>query len=164
MKTIPLTRGMVTVVDDEDYQFLSQWKWTAFNCGGAFYAARRPRVGRSQLMIYMHRVLAGATEGQRVDHKDRFTLNNQKHNLRFADACQNGANAKIRKANTSGFKGVSQRPNGKWKAQVGYHVKGRSLGNFLTREEAAAAYDRKAVELYGDYALTNAQLGLLPRN
>ena len=159
MKTIQLTRGMVTVVDDEDFEFLSQWKWHAGCCGGLFYARRDVKVGEKRHVIYMHRVLIGAVEGQGVDHKDRSTLNNQKSNLRFANQTSNNANTRLRKNNTSGFKGVVwHKASKRWIANVTAKGKRIHVGLFDSPKQAADAYDEAAKKHFEDFAATNASL------
>jgi hypothetical protein len=160
MKAIPITRGLVALVDDEDFEFLNQWKWHAVSSKGSFYAGRTVQINNVGYLILMHRVLKGAVEGQGVDHRDRSTLNNQKLNLRFASQTQNNANKSVGKKNTSGFKGVYTLPNGKWAAQCG-KSRPKYLGTFETAEDAAVDYDTAAEVAFGDFSATNRRLGLL---
>jgi hypothetical protein len=154
MREIPLTKGLVTQVDDEDYPELSKYKWhAAWDATTQSYRAQR--VSNHQT-IRMHRVITKALPGQMVDHWDHDTLNNQRFNLRACSNAQNTANGKIRSNNTSGFKGVSWHKHiKKWSAQI--RVAGRliPLGYFTDPVEAARNYDAKAVELFGDFAYTN---------
>lgn len=159
---IPLTRGMVAVVSDEDYEFINQWKWCVHCCGGFFYAARNVRVNGRGKTLHMHRVLSGALPGQQVDHADRCTLNNQRSNLRICESSQNHANSGKSKGKTSKFKGVCwDRTKGKWKAATKKNGKSEFLGRFNSQEEAARAYDLVHQGRFGDFALTNEKLGLL---
>ena len=84
MKQIPLTQGKFTLVDDEDYDFLMQWKWCALKCGSNFYAVRpETRTDNPKRKhIRMNRVLANTPDDLVCDHIDRDSLNNQKINLR----------------------------------------------------------------------------------
>ena len=157
MKTIPLTRGMVALVDDCDFEFLNQWKWMASCCRGVFYARRFIWVNRKNKGIFMHRLIAGAAPGQTVDHEDHCTLNNQRCNLRLCSITQNNGNQILRKTSTSVFKGVYHHSQGKWAATI----KTKFLGLFETPALAAARYDQAAIETFGEFALTNKALGLL---
>src|ERR1035437_2353458 len=101
MKTIPLTQGQVALVDDSDFEELTKYRWYARrNKNGAFYAARSCPVPRGR-KLYMHRaLLLGVPE---VDHVNRNTLDNQRHNLRPATHSQNLHNIERPRDNTSGF-------------------------------------------------------------
>ena len=79
MKEIPLTQGKVALVDDEDFEWLSQWKW---HCHGDS-ARRKGRVadGCPRQDIFMHTQILGLPRGTRFRHKDGNGLNNQRHNL-----------------------------------------------------------------------------------
>ena len=156
MKQIPLTRGKVALVDDEDFIFLSQWKWHAHYSRGLWYARRFE--GDKSLM--MHRVLLAATGKVFGDHRDGDGLNNQKFNLRPATRSQNMANRKLHSNNPSGFKGVRRHKRG-WQARLRHNSKEVHLGYFVDRITAARAYDKAAVELFGEFAKTNEMLGLL---
>jgi hypothetical protein len=101
----------------------------------------------------MHREILGASKGIEVDHRDRDTLNNRRHNLRLATHSQNQQNAYLQSNNTSGFKGVSFRPsNGKWRVRIGVAGKRMHLGSYGTREEAYAVYCDAAKRHHGDFA------------
>lgn len=154
-----LTRGQVTLVDDEDYEWLNQWKWYAHKGGsGKWYAVRweQDESTKDRITVRMHRVIIGAKKGEGADHKDRNSLDNQRHNLRFCTRAQNNQNAALRKDSTSGYKGVSfYELTRRWKATIGYNNKLIHLGYYDTSEEAARVYDAKAVELFGEFAKPN---------
>lgn len=87
-----------------------------------------------------------------IDHKDGNRLNNRLDNLRLATPGQNTFNSKVPSHNKSGFKGVCWiKKSSKWKAAIGFQGKQHTVGLFNTKEEAAAAYAAKAIELYGEF-------------
>lgn len=152
MKEIPLTHGYMALVDDEDYERLAAFRWGVLaRAGYTAYAIRH--VGRYP--VYMHRDVIGAPLGVGVDHIDGDGLNNRRANLRLANHAQNGANAKV-KTRTSQFKGVYlDRRQGKWRAQIREDGGSRALGSFASEEDAARAYDRAAVRVFGVFARLN---------
>ncbi len=162
MKTIQLTRGCTAIVDDADYPFISKFRWRAMKRTDTFYAVSS--FVRPGQMVYMHRLLMGASAGVEIDHWDGDGLNNQRHNLRFADRVKQGGNTRLYRTNVSGFKGVrwtnrcKSRP---WLGQITFQQKNKWLGYFSTPREAAIAYDKAALERFGEFARTNAILGLL---
>lgn len=163
MKTIPLTQGKVAIVDDEDYDRLCQFKWHALKRkrGLAWYAARggprSPGDRNSGRLIYMHRVIVGAAEGEMVDHKDRDGLNNRRENLRPASRLDNARNAiKVRIKKTSRFRGVSfYKKTKRWKAQINLKSGKKSIGYFTDERAAAEAYDAVALANFGEFAVLN---------
>ena len=151
MKQIPLTQGMFALVDDEDFEYLNQWKWCVEKQRNKYYAARR---GESGQHLYMHRVIL--SDKTQIDHEDGNGLNNQKYNLREATYKENGSNRAKQKNNTSGFKGVfSHRNTKKWRAQIVVNKKAIHLGYFTTAEEAAIAYNEAAIKYHGSFAKLN---------
>jgi hypothetical protein len=150
MKQIPLTQGLFAAVDDDDFEWLSQWKWSVNRCAGDLvYAARRN--GRKHEK--MHRLIMGFPSLD-VDHKDGNGLNNQRDNLRIGTRSQNAVNRGPDQRNSSGFKGVSL-DHGRWRARIRIGRVLVSLGHYGTAEEAARAYDTAAIEHFGDFAYLN---------
>ena len=99
MKKIPLTKGKFALVDDEDFERLSQFKWHY----GKGYAARKT----NEDYIYMHKEILGIGKKQEGDHKNGDKLNNQRANLRTCTHAQNMFNRRTQKNNVSGVSGVS---------------------------------------------------------
>lgn len=156
MKTIPLTRGLVARVDDEDYdQLVAMGKWCAAVSGRNFYAvraARRADGGRTT--VSMHSFLTGWAL---TDHADGDGLNNQRANLRPADKSKNACNSRRRSDNTSGYRGVTYRKDtGRWMAQIWVDGQRIGLGCFASREAAASAYDSAARLYHEEFATLNA--------
>jgi hypothetical protein len=147
---IPLTRGAVAIVDREDYEELSRYKWFLRTIRGHSYAARRSK-GKT---ILMHRVLMQPPAGMVVDHIDGNGLNNRRSNLRVCTQGQNGCNSRPRR-NRTGFRGVQERGPGKYGAGVKYKGKRYWAGVYDDPIEAAKARDNLARQLHGPYAWLN---------
>lgn len=154
MKTIPLTKGYEAIVDDEDYEFLMQWKWTAvIDRSGRVYATRHARKheGNSSSRR-MHRVICATRDGMETDHKNGNTLDNRRDNLREATRIQNMRNRALHKNNTSGHKGVGWHSKiGKWQARISVNKRRINLGFFIEKEDAAAAYMSRAAIEFGEF-------------
>lgn len=155
MKEIPLTKGKIAFVDDDDYAMVSQLKWRAQLDRGNWYAISGMGLNR---VHFMHRFILGMSDKSiQVDHRDRNGLNNQKANLRPCTAQQNQANSKKPVTGvTSKYKGVSWHSKArKWYAHIMISHKRKHLGSFDSEIEAAKAYDAAAVARYGDFANAN---------
>jgi hypothetical protein len=150
MKKIKLTQGKFALVDDDDFDYLNQWKWYAHKNGYVFYAGRALG-GKS---IKMHRTILNNPVGMEVDHRNGNGLDNQRKNLRVATRTQNHANVAKLKNNTSGFKGVSyNKASKKFHAYIRTGGKNsKTIGYFETAEEASFAYKKAAVEIFGEFA------------
>jgi AP2 domain-containing protein len=156
MKEIPLTQGKVALVDDDDYEAVSQFKWCAMKDGRCFYAARGV-VGKNGRWTVqpLHRFLLPGVP--RIDHRDGDGLNNQRENLRPATAVENNRAQKRKQVGTSSqFRGVFRRSDGKrWRAQITVEGKKLSLGHFYYETDAARAYDTAARKYFGEFAAPN---------
>ena len=161
MKIIRLSKGHHAIVDDSDYEFLNQWKWSACKSWWTetVYAARKPFGGKNGKSIYMHRLIMGEPQGLEVDHKDRNGLNNQRTNLRIAEKFQNRSNQGLSKMSVSRAKGVRQKGRS-WEAHISVGDKYVYLGIFKTFQDALDAYDRAAISNRGEFAVTNKELGI----
>lgn len=159
MKQIPLTKGQFALVDNEDYEFLMQWKWQASfdKKSNQFYAVTTKRSRIFNATIRMNRFIMSATDNKIfVDHIDRNTLNNQRSNLRIATHSQNGANRKSHKNSSSKYLGVSwKKDQNKWAATIQKDRNSYRLGVFSGEADAAKAYDNAAVKLHGEFANLN---------
>jgi hypothetical protein len=161
MKKIPLTQGKFALVDDGDYEYLSQFKWYYHKGKTNRYGyARRTRTavvrGESKrVSVLMHREICGYG----VDHRDGDGINNQRYNLRKSTKSQNSRNTQkmVRKAGTSSkYKGVSKRAkSNKWRARISIRGKDTLIGEYLKEKQAALAYNREAKKHYGEYARLN---------
>ena len=156
MKNIPLTQGQFALVDDEDFEWLSQWKWQAQKARKTFYAKRDSWSGGIKTTVFMHRVIEGTSHSLDTDHRDGNGLNNQKSNLRSCTGQQNRCNRGVQKNNTSGYKGVSWKSSrGKWEVKISSNRKEIFIGRFTDIVDAARAYDEAARKLHGEFANLN---------
>lgn len=163
MKEIKLSQGFIAYVDDEDYEYLNQFKWHVIKKGNTYYARRYGgRFNGKDVKVFMHREIMKPASDMEVDHIDRNGWNNLKINLRICTHRQNIMNKCA--VGRSKYKGVwfnSSTVKGKKYEYIRallringirYHI-----GNFQTEIEAARAYDQKAREICGDFANLNFQ-------
>lgn len=153
MKNIPIVNSeKFAIVDDEDYAELSKFTW--FLKKG--YASRSLALGyeagkKKVKTLSMSRVITEAKDGEMVDHANRNPLDNRRSNLRIATPSQSASNRVHAKKNE--YRGVKKEGE-QWIASVCKdYVRWRE--KYPTMEEAARAYDRKARELHGKFAILN---------
>jgi len=158
MKKIELTQGKVALVDDEDFEMLSQYKWHYVKPG---YAARSQYCGggRSSHKVKvtpMHREIMDSPDGKMIDHKNHDGLDNRKSNLRICTRTENRRNSVRHKNNKSGYKGVWQEGK-KFRSAIWIkdEKRNRNLGTFETAIQAAKAYNKHAKAVFGEFAFLN---------
>jgi hypothetical protein len=138
-----------TAIDTEDLERCLSYRWS-LTCKEHYVYNRQ--VG------FLHNFILGRKPSSMFilpDHKDGNTLNNTKQNLQVVSSSQNQMKKKLPKHNTSGYRGVYfHKLRHKWKAQIGNGCR-IHIGYFDIKEEAALAYNIKAKELFGEFAVLN---------
>jgi hypothetical protein len=156
MKKIPLNgkygKGEFALVDDEDYEELMQHRWLGTKKG---YAVSFKSKRNKNTATYIHRLIMNAPKHLVVDHINHDKLDNRRSNLRICTNGQNRANTK-KTSGASKFKGVFfNKGAGRPYAKIYCNYEQIYIGTFDTELEAAAAYNTKALELFGDFAYLN---------
>ena len=139
MKEIPLTQGQVALVDDDDFEWLMQWKWHAVKWGNVFYAIRMLPSGSKRERISMHQALIGKKKNRVCDHINGIGTDNRRENLRHVTPRQNAQNKHV--VSSSRFPGVAwHKATNKWESRVKINGKLLHLGLFTDEEKAFQAY------------------------
>ena len=154
---IPLSKGLFAIVDEADYEALSQFKWYAKS---TTYAERKVRRSDgTQRTIIMHRSIMNPAPGLVVDHINHDGLDNRRANLRVCTIAENMRNRWSNPASSSRFLGVCWIDKiAKWQAQIKLNGQSRYLGCYADEIGAARAYDAAARELFGQFANPNFPL------
>jgi hypothetical protein len=138
------------LVDDDRYFELVKFNWK-IDCNG--YA-----LGKIDKLSRMHRFLMKPKNNEIVDHINGNRLDNRLSNLRISNSNYNNHN-KIKKFGTSKYLGVSiHKQSNKFIARIRKDGKQIHIGLFETEIDAAKAYNKKAYELYENYANLNILL------
>ena len=158
MKKIQLTQGKYAIVDDEDYEIVSKFKWHYIDA----YTHRKNGYARHLLyengkpvgFIRMHHLILPFKNGYMIDHINGDGLDNRRENLRLVTKSQNMINSGARKNNTTGYKGV-YRMRDKWRVSISRDRKQHHIGCFKDKLEAIKAYNEAAKTYHGEYAKLN---------
>jgi len=158
-KEIKLSQGKVSIIDEEDFDKVSEYDWyaTEIKFSGKYYARRTYRIDNKVHGQYLHSFILGNVKGLEIDHINGDTLDNRKCNLRHVTRQHNQWNHKKYRNNKSEFIGVHT-DGRKWIVQIKNLGTTIYLGRFEDKEKAARAYDKKAKELRGDKAKVNFSL------
>jgi hypothetical protein len=164
VREIPLTRGMVALVDDEDYEEVAALRWHALRKKNGWYAQANIRDGSRRTTVEMQVFLMGKPpEGKQRDHVNGNGLDNRRRNLRWATSIEQAQNRRRQRNAAPGFKGIRRVDGGtRWQARIETPTGRVSLGTFASQEEAAQAYDAKAKEVFGAFARLNFPNDVMP--
>jgi hypothetical protein len=163
-----LTRGMIAYVSPEDHDRVSALKWQAHKGKRTWYARHVCRVPSTITdttsstskfkSTYLHRFITGEEDPDvKIDHRDGNGLNNTRPNLRSSTGKENSRNTrKPTSGTTSQYKGVCwDEAQKRWRAQINVEGKKRCLGRYKDELPAALAYDRAALDAFGEFAQIN---------
>lgn len=154
-KEIVITRGEVTIVDDDNYEELCQYKWYLMDG----FAGRTVTENKKRTTVYMHRVVADAPKGVSVYHLNGNKLDNRRENLLLEKGSARMHQRKKNVAHSSKYRGVYWAKEKKiWIAEIKVNKKHLRLGYFEDEKEAAIAYDTAAYQYYGPLAQTNFKI------
>ena len=153
---VPLSRGLVAIIDGADADRVLAHKWSAGWTGTRWYARRSIGTNGDYHHLYLHRFILDAPPGVRVDHENGDGLDCRRENLRFATVTQNAGNCGPRARSRSGYRGVGwSAKEGKWIAQIQFQGNKIRIGCFTDSVDAAREYNMWARILFGEFAHIN---------
>lgn len=147
-------KGLIALIDEEDFERVSQHKWYAdFVKSDEKFRARSRLSGTVKSAVLMHRFILNAKRGELVDHINMNPLDNRKSNLRKTSKARNMQNRNKQRNNSSGHKGVSwSKSDKRWRATIQSEGRWKFLGNFSSKEKAYKAYKKASKEMHGEFA------------
>ena len=165
MKVIYTKKREEILVDDEDFEFLSQYTWHLVTSQRIYKTVKTSvpiqELKEGKLIVRyksktLSHILLGSPEPDVWDHQDGNPLNNQRNNLRKLSRLRNSHNQRKRSGSTtSAFKGVCLRDNGTWISRIMANGKRKELGYYSSELDAALAYNAACVFYHGDCAVLN---------
>lgn len=156
---VPISDGRWVMVSDADYPSVSAHLW--FPSGNS--SKRRGMYFATNIdnkVVHLHRFIMDPSPGLVVDHINGDNLDCSRENMRLVSAVENGWNRTKNYNSTSPYKGVSKRPAPPmrtkcWQASIVCTKRRIWLGDFVTPEDAAKAYDDAARKFFGGHAAVN---------
>ena len=140
--------NQIFLVDIDKFDYIKNYLWSIDSEGYVVCHANK---------IKLHRLVMGFPDGKDIDHvhgkESRF--DNRSCNLRPCTEAENARNRPPHKNNKLGVKGVSQIGESKYRVEIQFQHERIQIGVFDTLKKAADAYDKKAKELFGEYAWLN---------
>lgn len=150
IEKVQRNKTYILIFCDKSIELYNKYHWTVTECGKTFYLKRRIKTKP----IYFHREVLNS-QGI-TDHINGNGLDNRLVNLRVCTSQENNRNRKIKRIGTSRYKGVSYYKRGnKYEAYITINGQKKRIGYFLDETEAARAYDREAIKLFGNFAAIN---------
>ena len=134
---IPLTQGLVTLVDAEDFQFLRRYSWFAMKQHSDIYYAGTTQIHKGKIS-QMHNVLFPPPQGYYVDHINHNGLDNRRRNFEHVTRAENIRRGRYAPG-ASGIRGIYMHPCGKWHVRLSVEGTRHSGGYFSTLEAAEDA-------------------------
>ena len=146
-----LNRGII--VDPQDEHLLHKHLFYVNEAG--YVVTNSVTSEGKRIQLRLHRLILPGYEI--VDHKSRNKLDNRRENLRPADKNESARNKNKYECNASKYKGVTQVSRGSklWEANIRVNNKKIYLGQYLTQEEAAVAYNAAAKIHHKEFAVLN---------
>lgn len=148
MKQIPLTKNKFALIDDEDFERVSQRKWS---CGSKGHGPQT--AGPGAYPIAMHKFILEDYSSQLYDHINRNPYDNRRCNLRKATKSQNSMNRGLPKHNKSGYKNIHwYKSRNQWRVYLTVNGNWKSIGYFNDLNDAILARDKALREYHGEFA------------
>lgn len=145
--------GENVLVDDNIIEEINKYKWHVNDGYVRGYVNGK--------VVKLHRFIMKPNKKELIDHINHNPLDNRRSNLRVCTHTQNMANRLVNKTSRSGLKGVcydkSMSRRKRWAAYISHKGKIIKIGRYFTKEDAAAAHDRVALELRGNFAKLNME-------
>ena len=151
-KTLKIECGTEILISESDFDLIAGCKWRM----NKSYARTYKKENGKEVRVFMHRLIVNAKQGEIVDHINRVKTDNRRENLRIVSSLTNCLNRNPSLNKISKYKGVTKQKNG-WQV----YVNGKYVGFFKSETDAAMAYDKRVIEVFGNVATTNKELGLL---
>jgi hypothetical protein len=174
MRQIKLTQNKVAFVDADIYKLLEDVPFHAMKVKERFYARSNRTLLEGKPNTYLHWIVLQPPfhKSFQIHFKDGNTLNCQRANLEYIERSantQNNSKRQKQRKKSSKYLGVSKDCDIKtirtkrWSAIIKHEGKIYRLGRYLTEEDAAEVYNKKAIELFGSSAKINKLKGAISK-